>query len=413
MAAFQQFGIKRTQDILAAYFPQYNSSFKGMLTDLMKRTKYNNVSVETAQKLFDATILYNLSSIPLFSSLKGKAKSPEDVYKYFLKEFPETFKKAKENNPVVYTTDDGNKVRFNDIPIIKGLKVVPASKTNVVATIVLDSVGRLSKDGKAKLTQSWEALMYSDNDNARNLALNLFAYSVVRYSGKYTPTGFAHLVPTAVREGAKGYIDKLEDIRKHGVSTKDRGGNNSFRTLFLRNNTENRTLFPKLSDKEAKEIMKMFNDSKDLSGNGGRIIAANTTDLNNVIPSVVTVMMMHDPNVNPDPVSVFKNGIMIQIKGEDGKTQKRFFIFNQISTTEAEMIPVTPLGAKSNISEYFLDNPYGESAVQVSQEYEEENTEIETAEEEPQAISAEIRYLNGSKKDDEGNDICVSISISK
>ena len=412
MAAFQQFGIKRTQDILAAYFPQYSGPFKGMLTDLMKRTKYNNVSVETAQKLFDATILYNLSSIPLFSSLKGKAKSSEDVYKYFLKDFPETFKKAKESNPVVYKSGD-TEVRFNDIPIIKGLKVVPASKTNVVATIVLDSVGRLSKDGKAKLTQSWEALMYSDNDNARNLALNLFAYSVVRYSGKYTPTGFAHLVPTAVREGAKGYIDKLEDIRKHGVSTKDRGGNNSFRTLFLRNNTENRTLFPKLSDKEAKEIMKMFNDSKDLSGNGGRIITANTTDLNNVIPSVVTVMMMHDPNGNPYPVSVFKNGIMIQIKGEDGKTQKRFFIFNQISNTEAEMIPVTPLGAKGNISEYFLDNPYGESAVQVSQEYEEENTEIETAEDEPQAISAEIRYLNGSKKDDEGNDICVSISISK
>ena len=412
MAAFQQFGIKRTQDILAAYFPQYSGPFKGMLTDLMKRTKYNNVSVETAQKLFDATILYNLSSIPLFSSLKGKAKSSEDVYKYFLKDFPETFKKAKESNPVVYKSGD-TEVRFNDIPIIKGLKVVPASKTNVVATIVLDSVGRLSKDGKAKLTQSWEALMYSDNDNARNLALNLFAYSIVRYSGKYTPTGFAHLVPTSVREGAKGYIDKLEDIRKHGVSTKDRGGNNSFRTLFLRNNTENRTLFPKLSDKEAKEIMKMFNDSKDLSGNGGRIITANTTDLNNVIPSVVTVMMMHDPNSNPYPVSVFKNGIMIQTKGEDGKTQKRFFIFNQISTTEAEMIPVTPLGAKGNISEYFLDNPYGESAVQVSQEYEEENTEIETAEEDPQSVSAEIRYLNGSKKDDEGNDICVNISISK
>ena len=158
--------------------------------------------------------------------------------------------------------------------------------------------------------------------------------------------------------------------------------------------------------------MKLFNESKDLSGNGGRIITANTTALNDVIPSVVTVRMRQfdDKQV---PVAMFKNGIMIQTKGDDGKTQKQFFIFNQISTTEAEMIPVTPLGAKGNISEYFLDNPYGESAIQVSQEYEAENTEVDTTEEEPQAISAEIRYLNGSKKDDEGNDICVSISISK
>ena len=411
IAAFQQFGIKRTQDILEEYFPQYSKQFKGMLTDLMDRTKYGNISVETAQKLFDAAILYNLQDIPIFSSLKGKSKSPEEVYKYFLKDFPETFKKAKESNPVVYKSGD-TEVRFNDIPIIKGLKVVPASKNNVVKNIVLDTVGRLSKDCKAKLTQSLEALMYSGDDNARNLAINLFVYSVIRYSGKYTPTGFAHLVPTAVREGIKGYIDKLEDIRKHGVGVKDKGGSNSFRTLFLRNNTENRTLFPKLSDKEAKEIMKLFNDSKDLSGNGGRIITANTTALNDVIPSVVTVRMMQfdDKQV---PVAMFKNGIMIQTKDDNGKTKKQFFIFNQISTTEAEMIPVTPLGAKGNISEYFLDNPYGESAVQVSQEYEAENTEVETTEEEPQAISAEIRYLNGSKKDDEGNDICVSISIKK
>lgn len=411
IAAFQQFGIKRTQDILAEYFPQYSPQFKDMLTDLMNRTKYGNISVETAQKLFDAAILYNLQEVPIFSSLKGRTKSSEEVYKYFLKDFPETFKKAKESNPVVYKSGD-TEVRFNDIPIIKGLKVVPASKNNVVQTIVLDTVGRLSKDGKAKLTQSWEALMYSEDANARNLAINLFVYSVIRYSGKYTPTGFAHLVPTAVREGVKGYIDKLEDIRKHGVGVKDKGGSNSFRTLFLRNNTENRTLFPKLSDKEAKEIMKLFNESKDLSGNGGRVITANTTALNDIIPSVVTVKMMQfdDKQV---PVAIFKNGIMIQTKGDDGKTQKQFFIFNQISTTEAEMIPVTPLGAKGNISEYFLDNPYGESAVQVSQEYEAENAEVETAEEEPQAISAEIRYLNGSKKDDEGNDICVSISISK
>ena len=410
MAAFQQFGIKRAQDILAEYFPQYSNQFKNILSDIMERTKYNNISVETAQKLFDATILYNLSSIPLFSSLKGKAKSPEDVYKYFLKDFPETFRKAKESNPVLYKTSDGKEVRFNDIPLIKGLKVVPASKRNVVQTIVLDSAGRLSKDGKAKLTQSWEALMYSENDNARNLALNLFAYSIVRYAGKYTPTGFAHLVPTAVREGAKGYIDKLEDIRKYGISLKDRGGNRSFRTLFLRNNTEDRSLFPKLSDKEAKEIMKLFNSSTDLSGNGGRIITANTTALNDVIPSVVTVMMRKvDDNLVPN--AVFKNGVLIQTKGEDGKTQKQFYIFNQISSTEAEMIPVTPLGAKGNISEYFLDDPFGESAVQISAEYEKENSEVETAEEEPQAVSVEIRYSNGSKTDDEGNNICTGISI--
>lgn len=411
IAAFQQFGIKRTQDILAEYFPQYSTQFKGMLTDLMDRTKYGNISVETAQKLFDAAILYNLQDIPIFSSLKGKAKSPEEVYEYFLKEFPETFKKAKESNPVVYKTGD-TEVRFNDIPIIKGLKVVPASKTNVVQTIVLDTVGRLSKDGKTKLTQSWEALMYSEDNNARNLAINLFVYSVIRYSGKYTPTGFAHLVPTAVREGVKGYIDKLEDIRKHGVGVKDKGGSNSFRTLFLRNNTKNRTLFPKLSDKEAKEIMKLFNDSKDLSGNGGRIITANTTTLNDIIPSVVTVKMRQFDNKQV-PVAMFKNGIMIQTKDDNGKTKKQFFIFNQISTTEAEMIPVTPLGAKGNISEYFLDNPYGESAVQVSQEYEAENTEVETAEEEPQNVSGEIRYLNESKTDDEGNNICGSIIINK
>ena len=100
---------------------------------------------------------------------------------------------------------------------------------------------------------------------------------------------------------------------------------------------------------------------------------------------------------------------MIQTKDDNGETSKQFFIFNQISTTEAEMIPVTPLGAKGNISEYFLDNPYGESAVQVSQEYEAENTEDETAEEEPQSVSDEIRYINESKTDDEGNNICGSI----
>lgn len=386
--AFQQLGIKGTADILEEYFPHYSSDFMGALKKLIQRTKNRSISVDLAQKLFDAAVTYRLSSLPLLNSLKkGKewvTAPKEEVVKYFYYKFPDVFKHAKETNPVVYEAN-GVEVHFNDIPLVQVLKTVPSGRNNPIASIVMDNAGRLTKEGKQRLTQSWESLIYSGDERAITLAINLFAYSLIRYDGKFAPSGFAHLAPVAVEEACAGYADRMEDMRKYGLNIDD---DSDFRTLFLRNNTDNRTLFPKVTGKEVEALKDAIS--------AGFI----SMDVASQCPSIAKV------TTGEKSASVtYFNGFCIQ----DGKEMK-YYILEPVSRKEADIVEVTPLGVKGKMVEYFIDSEFATSKSRITEDkkHAEENSEPVQSDETGFSIptSPEDMYDIGDTTDDEGNEIC-------
>jgi hypothetical protein len=357
------------------------------LKNLIQRTKNRSISVDLAQKLFDAAVTYRLSGLPLLNSLKKDKEwvtaSKEEVVKYFYYKFPEAFKRAKETNPVVYEAN-GVDVHFNDIPLIQVLKTVPSGRNNPIVSIVMDNAGRLTKEGKQRLTQSWESLVYSGDERAITLAINLFAYSLIRYDGKFSPSGFAHLAPVAVEESCAGYSDRMEAMRLQGLNT---DGDSDFRTLFLRNNTDNRTLFPKITAKEV-EVLKDSIDAGFIS-----------MDVAAQCPSIAKISGEKSSSVT------YFNGFCIQ----DGKEMK-YYILEPISKKEADIIEVTPLGVKGKMVEYFIDSDFATSKSRITEDkrHSEENSELAQSDDTgfSAPMSSEDSYDIDVTTDDEGNEIC-------
>ena len=394
MMAFQQYGIKKTSDLLSKYFPQYSESFIDLLDDFMRRTKHNSISVETAQRLFDATILYQLNHIPNLNNLKGKVSTPEDVARYLINEFPNEFSKIKKSE------------KFADNPFIKSLKVVSKSNNVVVPTIMIDTTGRLTKEGKHRITQGWESLMYSGDPEAIDLATTLFTYSLVRYAGKYSPAGgFAHLVPVAVREGTKGYIDALENLRKRGTVTH---AAKDFRVMFMRNNTFDSTLFPRVSDTEAEAINNLISKSQKIDGRDKAYdIKVDSESMADDLPTLISsVKIDKSGNIH----AIFRNGFSMDSTDDDGKKTRKYFVLVTVDDSHAELTEVEPLGVKGAIQEYFLNDPYGESVIPKNEQYNKENPTEYTPEDYDgsgyDVSSSESGFEITEKKDAEGQEIC-------
>ena len=400
--AFQQFGIKQTSDILAEYFPQYSYDFMSTLSDFIHRTKNRSISVELAQKMFDSAILYSMSKLPILNQImkdgKWETATKEEVIKYFYYTFPNEFKALKEKNDVLYVDENGREIRFNDVPIIQVLKYAAPSNSNPIASIVMDNAGKLTKEGKQRLTQSWESLVYSGDDDARTLAINLFTYGLLRYAGGFSPNGYAHLSPMTVKESVSGYVDTLENIRVTGTHI---FGSEEFKILFMRNNTHERTLFPKLSSTEANNVKDIYLNEDSKNSDGSYSVTAAVGD-DEKCPSIVKV------HVGDNKVTaVFNNGFCVV---DDQNVPHFYVVLQNDNEVNATIVEVTPLGVKDKMVEYIFDNnnPMSKSLIEEDENHKKENEGDYVPEEPsvPSDLSDEGEYFPSSYTDDEENPIC-------
>lgn len=78
------------------------------------------------------------------------------------------------------------------------------------------------------------------NDECRDMAIKLFLYCNYKGLG-FSPNGFSHLAPVAVKENTGNYIETLEDMyfEKADVTT--------FIGQYFRNHLDDRTLVPDIT----------------------------------------------------------------------------------------------------------------------------------------------------------------------
>ena len=256
LQAFYTLGLKMTENMLGPYFPQYAESFRAVIDKLRGMTKTGKLDVKTMNSVYNDLLAYIMSKTKFFGSelvinpnseVGNKIKSSAEKRRDFINYFPEKFKK------VVSENEDIAELEF-----IKRLKVIRANDNNPVATLVFKNVGQLSPTLRERYMRDWATLLYKDNPEAQELALNLFRYSFYRNGFAFGPSTFIHLAPVALRKAVPEYISTLRALVNWNEDDYSQ-----FVDQYVYNHLDNRKLVPEIPDTASVQFIGEDNEVKD------------------------------------------------------------------------------------------------------------------------------------------------------
>lgn len=230
LQAFYTLGLSETQRLFENYFPFYNEEFKNIITQAKSLTRYDSIDVKTANNIYNEAIAYILSSLPFFGKDENSSISAYDKRKAFINDFPEHFKKLYNENEELQKNE-----------FLKRLKYQKANKYSPVPLIVFKNVGHLTTILRDKYSKDWESLLYSNNEEFRKLALELFLYSYYRSGFGFGPSTFSHLAPISLRKAIPGYQEKLQELLTNPDSL------DMFFEQHIYNHLDNRRLVPQVN----------------------------------------------------------------------------------------------------------------------------------------------------------------------
>lgn len=198
-----QKGIAEPQkNLLSKYLPYDGALFQDII-DFASQQKQGSLTSKEVNYLYNQFIHYYVSGFSFF-----EAKEKPD----FINKFPEHFNKIKANN------------KLNQFDLIKYLRYVPINETNKVPRIEFTSGATISNEQRELIKQSWEAMMVSDEQDVRKLALNLIKYSFFATNFGFTYSGFSHLIPPSFFENildkeGNTYRDYMYKVMQEANST--------------------------------------------------------------------------------------------------------------------------------------------------------------------------------------------------
>lgn len=235
--AFFTGGLLSTDLLLGAYFPQYSGAFNDVVESMLGFSKTGQLNVKTLKSIYNDLFTYILSKNHSFGAEKDiktdKVITAKEKRDYYIKEFPNTFKKIVDNNPDIA-----------DLGLIKSLKVTKYSNSPISA-IVFKNVGKLKPQVKESFMRDWETLLDMKNPVANKLAISLFKYNYYRTGLGFGPNSFGHLAPTAVRLAVPEYISTLEETLNDPDTWRTYAG--YFITQYVYNHLDNNLFVVKLN----------------------------------------------------------------------------------------------------------------------------------------------------------------------
>ena len=236
LQAFFTLGVQRTDKLLRNYYPFYNDTFKGMVENVAKDTKREQLSSDQMMRVFNDMIAYKAAQLDFF---KGDRKR-----QYFINNFPNYFKKLLKEN-----------TEFAENDFIKRLSFVKAGNLSPLPSIQFKTVGALDQNAKDKISMAWESMFYSSDPIVRSAAQDIFLYGYYRNGFDFGPSSYMHLASANIKQLIPQYTDMLRNLDNYDADFRD------FKDQYLRNNTGNKVLFPLLEIKQGS--IEYLNKSQD------------------------------------------------------------------------------------------------------------------------------------------------------
>lgn len=227
LQAFFTYGVESTEKLFNKYFPYYNNTYTSIISTIKDMTRYGNLNEKQRNSIYNDFISYMLAETSEYN-YKDEDGNPISEREYYITKFPAEFDAFKKAHP-----------ELSQLPIINRVKYNKFTKYNPAPSLTFSNVGRITDIQKQDYVRSWETLM-NINDECKDMAIKLFLYCNYKGLG-FSPNGFSHLAPVAVKMNTGNYIETLEDMyfEKADVTT--------FIGQYFRNHLDDRTLVPDIT----------------------------------------------------------------------------------------------------------------------------------------------------------------------
>lgn len=218
-------GIEAPQHILAEYFSEMSEGMQQHLDDINHDAPGVTIKPELAQSFLSHYVIYRLGTYDLFRT-KGDFLTTRD---YYLNEFPNEFRR------IVSTNEDIGKIEV--------LQRLHLSGKGVRKTLRLEDANLMTEIEAERLRTSFDELLYLDNPNAQQLAIDLFVYTYFADSLAFLPHSLTRFFSPEFLSSIPGYIEKLQEIEeeaREGIKMKEYTEywyNNTMRQANLRSYT--------------------------------------------------------------------------------------------------------------------------------------------------------------------------------
>lgn len=227
LQAFFTYGVESTEKLFNKYFPYYNNTYTSIISTIKDMTRYGNLNEKQRNSIYNDFISYMLAETSEYN-YKNEDGNPISEREYYITKFPAEFDAFKKAHP-----------ELSQLPIINRVKYNKFTKYNPAPSLTFSNVGRITDIQKQDYVRSWETLM-NINDECKDMAIKLFLYCNYKGLG-FSPNGFSHLAPVAVKMNTGNYVETLEDMyfEKADVTT--------FIGQYFRNHLDDRTLVPDIT----------------------------------------------------------------------------------------------------------------------------------------------------------------------
>lgn len=227
LQAFFTYGVESTEKLFRKYFPYYNNTYTSIIGAIKDMTRYGNLNEKQRNSIYNDFISYMLAETSEYN-YKDEDGNPISEREYYITKFPAEFDAFKKAHP-----------ELSQLPIINRVKYNKFTKYNPAPSLTFSNVGRITNIQKQDYVRSWETLM-NINDECKEMAIKLFLYCNYKGLG-FSPNGFSHLAPVAVKMNTGNYVETLEDMyfEKSDVTT--------FIGQYFRNHLDDRTLVPDIT----------------------------------------------------------------------------------------------------------------------------------------------------------------------
>ena len=323
---FYTFGLTKTIDLLEQYFPFNSPRINAAVLTLRDLTKTGKLTADDINDIYSNILLYELSKTKFFGEEDGI--TAEEKREYYMNKFPNDFIKLK----LKY------KEELKDNELIQGITYSNPNKKHPTGLLVFNKVGGMTEILKDSYKQDSVSLLYSNNDELRNLVFDLVKYSYFRGSLGFTPDGFGNLISIDVLLSIKEYASTLYELLNSGGTTFKSG---RFAGQYVLNHLHN-TKFAPLIDATVLE-----NNGLKLVGENNQLIDKFDPDMFISVDNIPAELNNMIKNIFWDKGSKFIEYMkFINIKYNN---RDNFYICNDKTN---EYVKIQRLGLKNNFLEY-------------------------------------------------------------
>ena len=360
MSTFASFGIGSVMELMGPYTPFLNESLWNIITDdefgLSKLYVKDSIPDSFYESILNDYYLFILNQNDFYEHFdsNGKKMNEDESREYFIRKFPNEFRKLKNEIPELKNNQFIKKI----IPVLpsKNDKFGKKKRDSFPFTVLkFQNSGSLSRIQEEQYSKDWFSLLTSDNPDIVKLGIDLFKYSTYFGFG-FKPFSYMRMASVNIRKSIPKYLELINNQNNFDISSER---NSIFIHSYLRNHAYDDNIVPTIigsnlkSDKEGSIVLSRSNPSH---------------------RSIVETKLKTGFTVDENKQYYDILRPMVKIKSEEGT-----FLY-QISSPiirqneNVVLYPVTPLGYKGKIFEYNF-NSYPESVINKTPEV--ENIEIE------------------------------------